>query len=512
MKKNKNIPLNLKEQINSRIGLICSIVVMLLLVLVFHQLDYQLIQKPADQAAKEAAKQKEEAEAAAKAPEISTATVVAVGDNLFHDSLIESGKSDSGTWNYDKIYENVKDEIQAADIAMVDQETVFTTDHDAVSGYPSFATPTEVGDALVNAGFDVIESATNHIDDYGYDYMAQTLNYWKTSHPDVPVLGIHETEEDANSVKVLEVNGIKISFLDYTYGTNNSGAGEGKEYMIDIFEKDKVASMIQKSKENSDVLIFVAHWGKEMEPMPTEYEKEWATFLMQQGVDVVIGGHPHTLQPYGTMSDKEGHSMLIFYSLGNFVSTQESFDALLEGMGCFTIQKTIKDGQTSIEIIDPQIKPMVMHYNKDAGVFSPYMLSDYTEELASQHELRTVLGDDSFTLANLQNRFKEIMSLTVKPSSNTDLLDVTFNSDGDMVNSNGEYVDDTWSVSAANAQDDTAADNSDSSDDSSDSSDDSSDSSDDSDYSDSSDDSDDSDYSDESDYSDDSDYLDDSEY
>ena len=160
MKKNKNIPLNLKEQINSRIGLICSIVVMLLLVLVFHQLDYQLIQKPADQAAKEAAKQKEEAEAAAKAPEISTATVVAVGDNLFHDSLIESGKSDSGTWNYDKIYENVKDEIQAADIAMVDQETVFTTDHDAVSGYPSFATPTEVGDALVNAGFDVIESAT----------------------------------------------------------------------------------------------------------------------------------------------------------------------------------------------------------------------------------------------------------------------------------------------------------------------------------------------------------------
>ena len=178
MKKNKNIPLNLKEQINSRIGLICSIVVMLLLVLVFHQLDYQLIQKPADQAAKEAAKQKEKAEAAAKAPEISTATVVAVGDNLFHDSLIESGKSDSGTWNYDKIYENVKDEIQAADIAMVDQETVFTTDHDAVSGYPSFATPTEVGDALINAGFDVIESATNHIDDYGYDCMAQTLNYW----------------------------------------------------------------------------------------------------------------------------------------------------------------------------------------------------------------------------------------------------------------------------------------------------------------------------------------------
>ena len=124
------------------------------------------------------------------------------------------------------------------------------------------------------------------------------------------------------------------------------------------------------------------------------------------------------------------------------------------------------------------------------------MLSDYTEELAAQHELRTVLGDDSFTLANLQARFKEIMSLNVKPSTNTDLLDVSFNSDGDMVNSNGEYVDDIWSVSASDAQ----------SEGSDGSSDDSSDSSDDSDYSDESD-----YYDDSSDYYDDSsDYYDDS--
>ena len=471
MKKNKNIPLNLKEQINSRIGLICSIVVMLLLVLVFHQLDYQLIQKPADQAAKEAAKQKEKAEAAAKAPEISTATVVAVGDNLFHDSLIESGKSDSGTWNYDKIYENVKDEIQAADIAMVDQETVFTTDHDAVSGYPSFATPTEVGDALVNAGFDVIESATNHIDDYGYDYMAQTLNYWKTSHPDVPVLGIHETEEDANSVKVLEVNGIKISFLDYTYGTNNSGAGEGKEYMIDIFEKDKVASMIQKAKEISDCIIFVAHWGTEDETMPNEYEKQWAAFLMQQGVDVIIGGHPHVLQPYGQLSDDQGHNTTIFYSLGNFVSTQQELPELLEGMASFTIQKSTLNGKSTIQILSPEVKPMVMHYNHDNGEYGPYMLDDYTEELASSHSVRNVIGDE-FTLDNLKAKFKEIMSMNVKPSTNTNLLNVKFDWEGNMIDkTTGNVVEDTESIHSWEYQ----ADTSDGTEDSSDSSDSSSD-------------------------------------
>ena len=216
MKKNKNIPLNLKEQANSRIGLICSVVVLVLLVLAFHQLDYTLIQKPADDAKKAEEQKKAEAEKAAKTPEVTTASVIAVGDNLYHGSLIDAGRNDSGDWNYDKIYEKVKDEIQAADVAMVDQETVFTTDHDAVSSYPSFATPTEVGDALINAGFDVIESATNHIDDYGFDYLDQTLKFWKEKYPSVPVLGIHDSQEDADSVKTIEVNGITISFLDYT--------------------------------------------------------------------------------------------------------------------------------------------------------------------------------------------------------------------------------------------------------------------------------------------------------
>ena len=489
MKKRDNLPLNYKERLNSRTSFLVSVAVLVVLCLVFNQMDYTMIRQPAAQAKKAAdlQKQKEE-EATATTQEVTTATVLAVGDNLVQPSLLASGQSETGAWNYDSVYANLKSDIQAADIAMVNQETPFTTDHSAVSGTAPYATPTEVGDALVNAGFNVVTSATALIDDNGSSMINETLNYWETSHPDVTLVGIHKNQSGIDAPKIVEINGIKTAFLNYTfpsYGSQTVSSGDstdssdgsasdsdssdtsgssrgdadssgstdtstsGKGSMIDTFSTADVAAAIKQAKASADCVIFSANWGKTEEPMPTEYEKEWANFLMEQGVDVVIGGHPHTLQPYGTMSDKEGHSMLLFYSLGNFVSTQESFDALLEGMGCFTIQKTVKDGQTSIEIIDPQIKPMVMHYNKDAGVFSPYMLSDYTEELASQHELRTVLGDDSFTLANLQNRFKEIMSLTVKPSSNTDLLDVTFNSDGDMVNSNGKYVDDTWSVSAA---------------------------------------------------------------
>lgn len=446
MKKNQNMPLNLREKNNSRIAFLCSVAVLVVLVVFFRQLDYAMIQKPAEEAKRIAAEKKAEEKKKANTPVVTTASVVAVGDNLYHDSLLLSGQNESGSWNYDHIYDNVRDEIAAADVAMVDQETVLTTDHDAISGYPSFATPTEVGDALISTGFDVIESATNHIDDYGPDFIRQTLDFWSTEYPDVPVLGIHSSQEDADTVKTLEVNGIRIAFLDYTYGTNNGGAGEGNEYMIDIFDKTKVSSMIRKAKADSDCVVFVAHWGKENETMPTEYQKEWATFLMQQGVDVVIGGHTHVLQPYGRMSDEDGNEMLIFYSLGNFVSTQESFDTLLEGMAGFTIRKSTLKGKTTIEITDASVKPMVMHYNKDEGVFGPYMLEDYTEELASQHGVRNIIGDE-FSLENLQKRFHEIMSMNVEPSTRTNLLDVSFDYEMNMSDSSGNYVEDTWSVS-----------------------------------------------------------------
>lgn len=448
MKKKNNTPLNFKEKINSRISFAGACVVLVLLLLIFNQMDYAMIRKPAQEAAEAAAKAKEEAELAATTPVVTTATVIAVGDNLYHGSLLQSGHSEmTDTWNYDHIYANVLDEIQAADIAMIDQETVLTNDHSAISSYPSFATPTEVADSVIRAGFDVIESATNHIDDYGYDFMAQTFEFWRTNYPDIPVLGIHETQEDADTITVKEYNGIKIAFLDYTYGTNNSGAGEGKEFMISIFDKDKVASDIQKAKGISDCIIFVAHWGNEDESMPSEYEKQWATFLMQQGVDVIIGGHPHVLQPYGRLSDDQGHSTLVFYSLGNFVSTQQELPELLGGMAQFTIQKSTLNGESTIEILDPAVKPLVMHYNHDTGDYGAYMLEDYTDELASQHSVRDLIGDE-FTVANLQATYEKIMNVNVKPSTNTNLLNVRFDWEGNMIDkTTGNVVEDTESIS-----------------------------------------------------------------
>lgn len=443
----ENIPLNFRERSNARASLLASVIVLAVLVILFNQLDYRMIRKPAIDAQKKSAAAKEKPETTATTSDVTTASVIAVGDNLYHQSLIDAGASEDGNWNYDKIYTHITDAIKDADIRMIDQETVFTTDHDSVSSYPSFATPTEVGDAIVKAGFNVVESANNHIDGFGEGFLTDTLNFWKTKYPDVTLLGIHDSQEDADTVKIREVNGIKIAFLDYTYGTNVGGI-EGKDYMIDMIRKEKITTMIQKAKQQADCIIFVAHWGTEDETMPNEYEKQWAAYLMEQGVNVIIGGHPHVLQPYGRISDGKGNETVVFYSLGNFVSTQQKLEELLGGMAKFTIQKTVENGKTSIQILTPTVEPLVMHYNSDAGEFGPYMLSDYTEELASQNGVQKYIGDGVFTLDNLKKKFNEIMSMNVTPSTGTNLLDVTIDTDLNMVDSSGNIVEDTDSITA----------------------------------------------------------------
>ncbi|MDD5805431.1 CapA family protein [Blautia sp. HCP3S3_H10_1] len=479
MKKRDNLPLNYKERLNSRTSFLVSIAVLIVLCLVFNQMDYAMIRQPAAQAKKaaDAQKQKEE-EAAVSAPEVTTATVLAVGDNLVQPSLLASGQSDTGAWNYDSVYTNLKADIQAADVAIVNQETPFTADHNAVSGTAPYATPTEIGDALVNAGFNVVTSATSLIDDNGASMITETLNYWKTSHPDVTLAGIHESQTGTDAPKIVEINGIKIAILNYTfpaYGsqtdsssdssedgtedsavasdstggtTTSSATASSKGSMIDTFNTTDVAAAVKQAKSSADCVIFCANWGKTEEPMPTEYEKEWANFLMEQGVDVVLGTNPNVLQPYGYLTDDSGHNMLIYYSLGNFVTGQETLKQLLGGMAAFTIQKTVEGDQTTVQVQNASMTPLVMHYSYDNQEYAPYKLSDYTDALASVHSVRDSIGDE-FSLENLQTKYDEIMSMNVMPSTKTDLMDVTFDSDGNMMDSNGNYVEDNDSITSS---------------------------------------------------------------
>lgn len=439
MKKNDNIPLNYKERSRTRISLISSVAVLFVLFFLFYQMDYQLIRKPAEEEARRIEEEQKQAQEEAQKPQISTVSVVAAGDNFYQENLTRSGQSDDGTWNYDHVYAQVKDVVQAADLAIVQQETIFAPSHDAVVSYaPSYAAPTEVGDALINAGFDVVTAAMNHADDYGLDYITQTLNFWREKYPEVPILGIHDTQSDADSIRVLEKNGIRIALLNYTYGTNNT-VPEGQEYRVDLLEQQKVAADIATAKESSDCIILTVHWGEMDETVPTEYQKQWAAFFLEQGVDVVLGGNPQVLQPYGWLSDDSGNEMLLYYSLGNFASGQEYMPNLLGGLASFQIQKTVVDGKTTVEILDPALEPLVMHYDYETGDYATYLLENYTEELASSHGMRDIIGED-FSLANLRQDYDEILSMNVDPSTETDLLSVSFDTEGNMIDQDGNYV------------------------------------------------------------------------
>ena len=180
--------------------------------------------------------------------------------------------------------------IQDADLALVSQETVLT----ALYVYLLAATAPSPHrkkweTALANAGFDVVGTATNHVDDMGLDMIRSELDYWSMDHPQVTVVGTNATEADRSTIRTVAVNGITIAILDYTYGTDSGLASGEDAYVVNTFDKDQVAQDIKNAKEVSDCVIFMAHWGSEGNSEPTEYEKQWASFLMEQGVDICIG-------------------------------------------------------------------------------------------------------------------------------------------------------------------------------------------------------------------------------
>lgn len=348
--------------------------------------------------------------------DVTTADIVAVGDNLIHSGLYKSGMNDSGVWNYDHLYQYVKEDIETADLACVNQETIYINDRNQLSGYPMFGTPPEIGDALVNAGFDVVTHATNHVMDRGEQGISDTLNFWKEKHPEMTVLGIHESQEEADKIQTVDVNGIRIAMLNYTYGTNGIPVPEDKPYLVDLFDPEEAAKDIKRAKEISDVVMVFGHVGTEYVYEPSEESKEWVDFFLEQGVDIAVDSHPHVTEPYKMLTREDGHQMLVYYSMGNFISTQDAVPRLIGGMAKFTIEKKTTGNESEITVKDYTMEPVVAHWNHNTGDYATYKFSDYTDELARKHGLYGITYDE-LSVANLNNIFNNIMSTEVTPAA-----------------------------------------------------------------------------------------------
>lgn len=336
------------------------------------------------------------------------ATIVAVGDNLIHNTLIAAGEMEDGTRNYNSFYENIKQYIEPADLAIINQETMLGGDVKEYSGYPMFNTPWEVGEAAINAGFDVFTCATNHTMDVGSAGVEKECEFF-AKHPEVLHTGTYANTEDYNKIAYKEVNGIKFAFLNYTYGTNGISVPNDKKYLVKMLTEENVRKDIPEARKNADVVIVFPHWGTENSHDVSEQQKKYCKIFMELGVDIVIGTHPHVLQPVEWITDDAtGKKMLVYYSIGNFISHQVNLNQMCGGMAEITIEK--KNGE--ISITNAKLSPVIDYYSKSGSKykFSVYKLKDYTSEIANS-QAQAGASVEYFTKLSKQIVSEEFLNL-----------------------------------------------------------------------------------------------------
>lgn len=335
----------------------------------------------------------------------SQVSFIAVGDDLVHIEVYKSGKKKDGTLNYDHLFSGIKSDIKAADLAVINQETIFGSKDMGFTGYPNFCSPKEVGEAIVKAGFDIVLQATNHTMDRGLKAVDYTLDFWDKK-KEITLLGVNRTQKERDSIRVVEKNGIKFALLNYTFSLNGHDLPEGKPYLVNLLLEDKVKADIKKAKKKADVVIVFPHWGLEYNYKPSSEQEHYTKIFADLGVDLVIGTHPHVLQPVKWVKGKNGNKMLIYYSLGNYISYQREAPRMLGGMAKILFEKD----ESGVKIKNASIVPIVTHYeNLSDYNFKTYKLSEYTDELAKKHGILKLEKESVFTLANMKKIANDVL-------------------------------------------------------------------------------------------------------
>lgn len=321
-----------------------------------------------------------------------TISIKAIGDMLMHAGASMPAVQADGSYNYDYLFANVKDSIQEADMAVVNEEVIFGGNEIGLLGYPHFNVRDELGHALVNAGFDTVLFATNHAIDQHASGILNTIDFWETNYPGFTYLGIHGSQEHADNIVIKDINGISVALLNYTYSLNGFNLPTDMPYLVDLmnkYTKAEVASDIARANELADFVIVFPHWGTEYVLEETEEQQEWAQLFADNGADLVIGTHPHVVEPVEWVEGKDGNKTLVYYSLGNFVSIQYYNYSMLGGMADVSITKD----SSGTYISDYDMDFLVTHYTPGRTQVTTYFLDDYTNELASQHAILVEPGE-----------------------------------------------------------------------------------------------------------------------
>ena len=279
------------------------------------------------------------------------AKLLMVGDALIHSSVYNDALTEDGNYDFKPMLKYVKPILKSYDLKYYNQETILGGYSLGYSSYPKFNSPVEVGDAFLNAGFNLVSLSNNHTMDKGETGVINSVNYWK-SKKNVVFSGQWTSWEERNTNPVYSVNGINYAFFSYTTWTNGLETPAGKEYLNNVYSNDKAYLDISAVKDRADVIIVAMHWGEEYNLDITEEQREIANYLSSLGVNIIIGTHPHVVEPVEYINNGD---TLVIYSLGNFISGQIGLDRLTGLMMEVTIKKMVDDDDSvHISIVDPK--------------------------------------------------------------------------------------------------------------------------------------------------------------
>jgi len=330
-----------------------------------------------------------------------TISFTAAGDNLFHDTIFNNS-IENGVYNFTPIYAQIKDIVENADLAFINQETVMAGASFGYQGYPTFNTPQSLARTLAQTGFDIVNQANNHSMDMGRTGLYATLDLWDTIEG-ITVIGARKSGE---SMRIIKMNNITLGFLSYTYGLNGMSLPSDNPNLVSLINRNTMTREIEALRPLCDFLIVSMHWGEEyMLIEPSAAQISYAQLLAQLNVDLIIGHHPHVLQRFEKLKRADGKETFCFYSIGNFVSNQREKERILGAMIALTF---VKEGDR-LYISDSGLIPVVCHFEAGYRNTTVYPFYLYSEELLKKHILvnfdrETTFGSFNYILNRLDTK------------------------------------------------------------------------------------------------------------
>ncbi|GEN45031.1 CapA family protein [Alkalibacillus haloalkaliphilus] len=318
-------------------------------------------------------------------------TLNAVGDILIHDRVYDGARTDDG-FDFKPMLEPVKPYLENADLTFANQETILGGEELGLSGFPMFNSPFEVGDALKFAGVDIVSIANNHTIDRGAEAVYNATDY--LNEIGIEYVGGYQSHEDANTKRILHRNGISVGFLAYTYGTNGIPIPDDQDYLVNLIDVQQMTDDLQSIRDEVDFVVVSMHFGDEYEPLPNEEQIYLSQLLTSEGADVILGHHPHVLQPIDWISSNE-QDQFVIYSLGNFLSGQRGLDRQLGAISQVELVKEISPNETSLNVRNAKIMP-TYNDHEDHG------------DLMTNVQVVPLVEADQYGLEDAQGLFDEI--------------------------------------------------------------------------------------------------------